>query len=79
MPKGQGSGQGAGSSQGRGQGSGQGRGQGRGRCSTGGKRTGAGPAGYCVCPGCGEKVAHQAGVPCYSVACPKCGAEMVRE
>jgi hypothetical protein len=71
MPRGTGSGQGAGS--------GQGRGQGRGRGMTGGTRPGAGPAGYCICPGCGEKVAHQAGVPCYSVKCPKCGLEMVRK
>jgi len=73
MPRGQGSGEGSGRGKGRGQGSGQGRGR------MGGNRSGAGPAGYCVCPGCGEKVAHQAGVPCYSVICSKCGAKMVRE
>ena len=38
----------------------------------------AGPGGYCVCPNCGEKTAHQQGVPCSSLACPKCGAKMVR-
>lgn len=71
MPISEGSGQGAGR--------GQGRGQGRGRGGAGGNRPGAGPAGYCICQGCGEKVIHQAGVPCYSVKCPKCGSAMVRE
>ena len=56
---------------------GGGRGMGRGR--GGGNRPGAGPGGNCICPSCGEKVAHQAGVPCYSVNCPKCGTRMVRE
>lgn len=79
MPKGKGSGQGAGRGQGRGQGVGQGRGQGRGRGSMGGNRPGAGPAGYCICPNCAEKIEHQQGVPCYSVKCPKCSAEMMRE
>jgi len=60
------------------QGSGRGIGGG-GRGKMAGSRPGAGPGGYCVCPGCGEKVVHQAGVPCYSVNCPKCGAKMVRE
>jgi len=45
----------------------------------GGKQPGAGPGGYCVCPGCGEKVAHQQGTPCYNVNCPKCGKKMTRE
>ena len=27
---------------------------------------GSGPAGYCVCPKCGEKTAHAAGMPCTS-------------
>ena len=54
-----------------------GRGGGRGRM--GGNRPGAGPAGYCVCPKCGEKISHQRGQPCYSVNCPKCGMRMVRE
>ena len=38
----------------------------------------AGPGGYCVCPNCGFKTAHQAGVPCNNVKCRKCGAIMVR-
>jgi len=40
--------------------------------------TGAGPAGYCMCPKCGEKVKHTAGVPCSSLKCPKCGTPLVR-
>lgn len=40
--------------------------------------TGAGPAGYCVCPKCGEKIIHKAGVPCTSMKCPKCGVAMIR-
>ncbi|MBM3120095.1 MAG: hypothetical protein FJ006_11240 [Chloroflexi bacterium] len=43
-----------------------------------GNRPGAGPGGECVCPNCGAKLPHQAGIPCYSVSCPKCGADMVR-
>ena len=54
-------------------------GSGAGRGRMGGNRPGAGPSGYCVSPSCGNKVAHQQGVPCYSLECPKCGAKMVRE
>ena len=57
---------------GRGQGSGRGAGQGRGF-------GGRGPGGSCICPSCGEKVAHQRGVPCKDLKCPKCGSPMVRE
>ncbi len=49
--------------------------QGRGRM--GGRS--AGPGGFCVCPSCGEKTPHQAGVPCFEKTCLKCGARMVRE
>ena len=72
MPRGDGTGP-----DGRGPGTGRGQGgrQGRGR----GNRPGAGPGGYCICPGCREKVSHQAGVPCYQVKCPKCGQQMIRE
>ena len=56
-------------------GTGQGRGQGRGRM--GGQS--AGPGGQCVCPKCGKKVPHKAGVPCYDVKCPECDTSMVRE
>ncbi len=44
-----------------------------------GSRAGIGPGGYCRCPGCGERVAHRLGTPCYTVSCPKCGMKMVRE
>lgn len=74
MPFGRGKGTG---SQGQGQGRGRGRGMGRGRMS--GNRPGAGPAGNCICPNCGEKAVHQAGIPCYSMNCPKCGTSMMRE
>jgi len=64
---------------GQGPGTSRGMGQGRGRGRMGGNRPGAGPVGNCLCPSCGAKVPHQAGVPCYSVNCPKCGTRMVRE
>ncbi|MBZ4666607.1 MAG: hypothetical protein JG770_1860 [Mahella sp.] len=51
------------------------------RAGLGGQRgtTSAGPAGYCVCPKCGEKIIHTVGVPCMSMKCPKCGAAMIRD
>lgn len=55
-------------------GGGQGRGRDRGRM--GGFGLGAG--GECVCPSCGYKIPHQAGVPCYQQKCPKCGSPMTR-
>ena len=54
-----------------------GRGQRGGRMR--GTQPGAGPGGNCVCPGCGEKVPHKQGIPCYNMICPKCGTKMVRE
>ena len=75
MPFGDGTGP---SGQGPGTGRGRGMGRGGGRGRMGGNRPGAGPAGECVCPSCGAKVAHRAGVPCYSVNCSKCGSRMVR-
>ncbi len=63
----------------RGFGQGIGQGQNRGLGRMGGRRPGAGADGNCVCPNCGTKVPHQRGVPCYSLACPQCGAGMVRE
>jgi hypothetical protein len=72
MPKGDGTGP-------YGQGSGTGRGLRRGRGRMGGNRPGAGPSGNCVCPSCGTRIPHQAGVPCYNLGCPKCGAMMIRE
>ena len=62
----------------RGQGPGTGRGGKPGSESRGGGY-GAGPGGTCVCPGCGEKAAHQMGIPCYDMKCPKCGTVMTRE
>jgi len=72
MPRGDSSGPG---NQGRGGRSDQGFGKGRGM---GRRGQGAGPAGECVCPGCGAKVPHQAGIPCSSLSCPKCGRQMLR-
>jgi len=66
-------GPGGGSGGGQGRGSGQGRGGGRG----GGPRPG--PGGFCLCPACGHKEAHQQGVPCFEVKCPQCGSLMTRE
>jgi len=66
---------------------GQGPGTGRGKYGSasggrmgrmGGTRQGAGPDGQCVCPKCGAKTEHKAAMPCYSVKCPECGAQMVR-
>lgn len=79
--KGQGLGQGKGQEAGQrsGQGAGRGMGRGGGKGKMGGNRPSAGTGGYCICQNCKERVTHQAGVPCYSVSCPKCGANMVRE
>ena len=38
-----------------------------------------GPAGFCICPKCGEKAAHRRGIPCQEERCPGCGAKMLRE
>lgn len=63
-------------------GAGGGRGGGRrglgGRGRMGGNLPGSGPGGNCVCPNCGTTVPHQAGTPCYSINCPKCGTKMMR-
>ena len=76
MPRRDGTGP-AGAGPGTGMGRGGGQGQGRGRM--GGNQPGAGPAGFCMCPSCGEKVPHTIGSPCYQMACPKCGAKLMRE
>ena len=57
---------------------GQGAGTGR-RGGMGGSSFGAGAGGYCICPNCKNKIAHQRGNPCYSIKCPKCGTQMTRE
>jgi len=74
MPRGDGTGP-----SGQGPGTGRGLGRGRGMGRMGGNRPGAGPNGSCVCPSCGTKMPHQAGIPCYDLECPKCGARMGRE
>ncbi|MBN2107365.1 MAG: DUF5320 family protein [Deltaproteobacteria bacterium] len=74
MPRGDGTGPtGQGPGTGRGMGSGGG-GQGR----MGGNRPGAGPQGVCTCPQCGATVDHKPGIPCYQIACPRCGTVMIR-
>lgn len=62
---------------GQGPGTGRGLGRGGGRGRMGG--SGAGAQGYCICPDCGHKIEHQAGVPCTELKCPECGTSMVRE
>lgn len=39
----------------------------------------AGPGGYCVCPKCGYRMMHLAGISCDRRTCPKCGAHMDRD
>ena len=74
MPRKDGTGPtGAGPGTGRGAGTGRGGGSGR----MGGQALGLG--GQCVCPACGHKAAHQRGVPCNTLQCPKCGQTMTRE
>lgn len=66
----------------RGGGGSKGQGPGGGSPGQGGGRGGGfrpGPGGMCLCPACGEKAAHQQGIPCFEVKCPKCGAAMIRE
>ena len=43
------------------------------------RKEGMGPGGYCICPKCGYKKAHEAGIQCMKEKCPKCGSRMVRE
>jgi predicted DNA-binding protein (UPF0251 family) len=40
---------------------------------------GMGASGYCICPKCDERVAHQRGRPCQEQKCPACGQKMMRE
>jgi len=77
MPRGDGTGprgQGPGTGRGRGRGVGAGQGQGQGRMGG----FAMGPGGNCVCPSCGHAAAHQVGVPCTQIKCPKCGQPMTR-
>ena len=59
-------------------GTGGGRGAGGGRGGRMGGPFSAGPEGYCVCPGCGNKVLHRRGQPCNQMPCPNCGTIMTR-
>ncbi|UZE94088.1 MAG: DUF134 domain-containing protein [Candidatus Pacearchaeota archaeon] len=59
---------------GRGRGFGRGMGRGRGR----GFGRGAGPAGFCICPKCGNKETKVPGIPCNQMMCKKCSSLMVR-
>jgi len=54
---------------------------GRGRGLGAGRMRGpasAGPGGFCECPKCGTKAAHQIATPCINMKCPQCGSAMVR-
>lgn len=62
-----------------GHGEGHGGGHGKGRGKGGGTKPGSGPAGNCICPKCGYKVAHQAGERCIDQTCPNCGIRLIRE
>lgn len=62
---------------GRGRGRGQGWGHGAGRGLRDG--TGMGAEGHCVCPKCGYRMVHRAGVPCLEERCPSCGVALLRE
>lgn len=35
--------------------------------------------GFCICPKCGEKIKHIAGIPCSKQKCPKCNTLMIRK
>jgi hypothetical protein len=59
---------------------GQGAGRGGGGLGRGGgNKPGSGPGGNCLCPKCGHRTPHQVGQRCIELACPKCGAQMIRE
>jgi len=38
-----------------------------------------GAEGYCICPKCGEKTAHNRGIPCQEEHCQNCGSKLLRE
>lgn len=48
--------------------------------NTGGRNRmgGMGPGGQCLCPSCGTKAPHKAGIPCLEIKCPRCGSMMTR-
>jgi ferredoxin len=35
--------------------------------------------GVCICPNCGSWVRHQAGVPCRTLSCRRCGSRLIRQ
>lgn len=35
--------------------------------------------GFCICPACGGKQQHLAGIPCKSIFCQKCHVHLIRE
>jgi Zn-finger nucleic acid-binding protein len=38
-----------------------------------------GADGFCICPKCGEKIAHRRGTPCQEERCPRCEVRLLRE
>jgi len=42
-----------------------------------GSKQGDGGASQCVCPDCDYSVAHDKGIPCNSMVCPKCGSRLI--
>jgi len=40
---------------------------------------GKGPAGFCICPKCGERVIHEKGTPCSNLKCQRCNINLKRE
>jgi len=34
---------------------------------------------FCTCPNCDYKVAHQPGIPCFSLTCPDCKTSLIRK
>ncbi len=40
---------------------------------------GRGPEGYCICSKCGYKISHKRGIPCYTLECPNCKTNLIRE
>ena len=41
--------------------------------------SGGGPGGMCVCPECGNTLAHEKGIPCNEKSCPNCDSLMMRQ
>ncbi len=35
--------------------------------------------GFCICPKCGIKISHQAGIPCREIICHECGTNMIKD